>query len=346
MASNRIISFDVLRIIAAFAVVMLHITSQRLDISFPTNEWNIRIVYDAFVRWCVPVFVMISGALFLNHGRTVSVKKLYKKNILHLIFIFIAWSFIYALHSAVVKGDYQVSRFIMRILEGPVHFWFLKILVGLYVTVPILRMIVQNKRAEEYFLILAVITAFVIPMLYDYIGLFSQAARRFVRYHFSVFGIKMALGYVGYFVLGHYLFTYRLSSAVKKFIYVMGLFSVLSVICLTHWHCHRINASSELFFGNLNVFTLFEAMAVYLVVIELKLPTKYYPLVSRISNLTLGVYLTHVLVFILLSELFGIDSGSLNPLFFIPCFSIIVFALSCLIVALMIKIPILKRLVV
>jgi surface polysaccharide O-acyltransferase-like enzyme len=89
MANNRIISFDVLRILAAFAVVMLHVTSDRLTTSFPSNEWEIRNVYDSFVRWCVPVFVMISGALFLNHGRSVNVGRLYKKNILHLVFIFL-----------------------------------------------------------------------------------------------------------------------------------------------------------------------------------------------------------------------------------------------------------------
>ena len=130
MANNRIISFDVLRIIAAFAVVMLHVTSQRLDTSFLSNEWEIRNVYDSFVRWCVPVFFMISGALFLDHGRKIDVGRLYKKNILHLIFIFFAWSFIYALYSATVRCYYNISHIILRILEGPVHFWFLKILIG------------------------------------------------------------------------------------------------------------------------------------------------------------------------------------------------------------------------
>ncbi|MBR5639174.1 MAG: acyltransferase family protein [Muribaculaceae bacterium] len=346
MANNRIISFDVLRVIAAFAVVMLHVTSQRLDTSFLSNEWEIRNVYDSFVRWCVPVFFMISGALFLDHGRKINVGRLYKKNILHLIFIFFAWSFIYALYSATVRCDYNVSHIILRILEGPVHFWFLKILIGLYVAVPILRMISQNKQAEEYFLIVAIITAFVLPTIFTFIGLFNESLKSFVLYHYNAYGIRIASGYVGYFVLGHYLFSNRLSSVVKKFIYLMGLFSVLSVIFLTHWYCHRINASSEVFYDNLNVFTLIESVCVYLAINDLKISTKYHSLVLRLSNLSLGVYLSHVLVFVLLYELFGIDSGSFNPLFFIPCFSLIVFVLSCLIVALIKKIPILNKLVV
>ena len=346
MANNRIISFDVLRIIAAFAVVILHVTSQRLVTSFPLNEWEIRNVYDSFVRWCVPVFVMISGALFLNQGRTVSIGRLYKKNILHLVFIFFAWSFIYALYSAIVKSDYNVYHIICRILEGPVHFWFLKMLIGLYVAIPILRMITQNKRSEEYFLIVAIVTAFIIPMLFTFVGLINESYEQFALYHYNAYGIRIASGYVGYFVLGHYLFTYRLSVSVKKSIYMMGLLSVLSVIFLTHWYCHHINESSEVFYDNLNVFTLIESIAVYLAIIELKIPTKYHSLVIRLSNLSLGVYLSHFLVLMLFYNFLGIDSGSYNPLFFIPCFSLIVFILSCLIVSLIMKIPILNKLVV
>ena len=345
MANNRIISFDVLRIIAAFTVVMLHVTSQRLITSFPSTEWDIRIVYDSFVRWCVPVFFMISGALFLNHGRKVSVGRLYKKNVLHLIVIYFVWSLIYALYLAIVKCDYNVSQVLLRIIEGPVHFWFLKILIGLYVTIPILRMITQNKRSEEYFLIVALITAFVLPMLFTFIGLYNESYKSFALYHYNAFGIRIASGYVGYFVLGHYLFTYRMSGLAKKFIYIMGLFSVLSVIFLTHWYSHHINESSELFYDNLNVFTLFESMSVYLAIIGLKLPTKYNSLVYRLSNLSLGVYLSHFLV-LMLFNFYGIDSSLFNPLFFIPCYSLIVFVLSCLIVSLIMKIPILNKLVV
>ena len=285
------------------------------------------------------------GSIVLNQGRKFSVGRLYKINILHLIFIFFVWSFIYAIYSAIVKCDYNVGHILLRIIEGPVHFWFLKILIGLYVTIPILRMITQNKQSEEYFLIVALITAFVLPMIFTFIGLYNESYKSFVLYHYNAYGIRIASGYVGYFVLGHYLFTYRLSGLVKKVIYIMGLFSVFSVIFLTHWYSHHINESSELFYDNLNVFTLFESMSVYLAIIEFKLPTKYYSLVSRLSSLSLGVYLSHFLV-LMLFNFYGIDSNSFNPLFFIPCYSLIVFVLSCLVVSLIMKIPILKKLVV
>jgi len=72
-SDNRIIYFDVLRIIAAFAVVFSHVSSQRFHDCFPSDEWITRMIYDAFGRWSVPVFVMISGALFLDECKKINI---------------------------------------------------------------------------------------------------------------------------------------------------------------------------------------------------------------------------------------------------------------------------------
>ena len=66
---ERIIHYDLLRIVAAFSVVMLHSTAQywyTLDIY--SSEWIIANTYDAIFRFGVPIFVMMSGALLLNPG--------------------------------------------------------------------------------------------------------------------------------------------------------------------------------------------------------------------------------------------------------------------------------------
>ena len=64
---NRIEYLDLLRIIAIFGVVVLHVAAQNWVKEF-TNvfNWNVYNVYDSLVRWTVPVFVMISGTLFLS----------------------------------------------------------------------------------------------------------------------------------------------------------------------------------------------------------------------------------------------------------------------------------------
>ena len=68
---------DVLRIVACFSVIMLH-TSAQAWYSLPVESGGFQIAnsYDALFRFGVPVFVMISGALFLAPERKVEMRKL------------------------------------------------------------------------------------------------------------------------------------------------------------------------------------------------------------------------------------------------------------------------------
>ena len=77
----RILYFDYLRILAMFAVMLLHVASQ-FWYTTPTNttEWQVCNIYDSLARFGVPIFVMISGALFLGKKRPI--KRIYQKNIL------------------------------------------------------------------------------------------------------------------------------------------------------------------------------------------------------------------------------------------------------------------------
>lgn len=341
--NHRILSFDVLRIIAAFAVVMLHVSAGRFENCFPSYEWEITNIYASIVRWGVPIFVMISGALFLNHDKKISIKKLYTKNLFRIIYIFIFWSLCYALCDSIINNSFNLLDIIRLTLKGPIHLWFLKMLIGLYIAVPILRAVTQEKRLEEYFILLALLTAFIIPMLITAIGLFDESAGDSVQKYYDVFRIRIASGYVGYFVLGHYLNTYQLSNVLKRFIYLMGLLSVILVIVLTHWYSHHIGEPSEVFYSNLNIFLLFESMAVFLMIKQLKFSANYSSLIVRLSNLTLGVYLIHQLLYLMANDLLGINGMSYNQYYFIPCYSLIIFAASCLVVFLLRKIPIIKR---
>lgn len=342
--NHRILSFDVLRIIAAFAVVMLHVSAGRFENCFPSYEWEITNIYASIVRWGVPIFVMISGALFLNHDKKISIKKLYTKNLFRIIYIFIFWSFCYALYNSIICNSFNLLEIIRLTLKGPIHFWFLKMLIGLYIAVPILRAITRDKRLEEYFILIAILTAFIIPMLITAIGLFDELAGESVQKYYDVFRIRIASGYVGYFVLGHYLNTYKLSNVLKRMIFLMALLSVILVIFLTHWYSHYIGEPSEVFYHTShNLFILFESMAIFLIINQLKVPSNYSSLIVRLSNLTLGVYLIHQLLCLMANNIFGINGMSYNPYYFIPFYSLIIFVASCLIVFLLKKIPIIKK---
>ena len=85
---NRNIQYDLLRILAAFSVVMLHSAAQHwYDLPIDSLDWKVVNAYDACFRFGVPIFVMISGAIFLDPLRELDMRRLYRHNILRLVVI-------------------------------------------------------------------------------------------------------------------------------------------------------------------------------------------------------------------------------------------------------------------
>lgn len=65
--TERVLYLDCLRILSIAAMMLLHISAQNwssLDLHDPA--WMLFDVLNGATRWCVPVFLMISGALFLE----------------------------------------------------------------------------------------------------------------------------------------------------------------------------------------------------------------------------------------------------------------------------------------
>lgn len=56
--------FDVLRCVAAVAVVVIHVLGPYRDQFgiMPDSGWITATTFNSFSRWAVPVFIMITGA--------------------------------------------------------------------------------------------------------------------------------------------------------------------------------------------------------------------------------------------------------------------------------------------
>ena len=64
--NKRVLYYDLLRIIAIFGVIMIHVTAEHWN-SYIDNNWLLNNFMNGIVHsWAVPIFVMISGALLLG----------------------------------------------------------------------------------------------------------------------------------------------------------------------------------------------------------------------------------------------------------------------------------------
>lgn len=84
------------RILAIFAVIVVHVGAKVVgENTIGSEYWWYGNIFESLARWCVPVFVMISGALLLDPNKKEDLLTFYRKR-LHRIFIpFLFWSVIY-----------------------------------------------------------------------------------------------------------------------------------------------------------------------------------------------------------------------------------------------------------
>ena len=86
---------DSLRVLAAIAVVIIHVSAHNYTSPVTSTAWHIVMFYDGCSRWAVPVFVMISGTVFLKLKADISVKDLVCKYTYRLLRVFFLWSLFY-----------------------------------------------------------------------------------------------------------------------------------------------------------------------------------------------------------------------------------------------------------
>lgn len=344
-SKERTMYFDYLRVFAAFAVMFLHMSAQNWYIVDVNGfEWQVFNFYDSIVRWCVPMFVMISGALFLN--REIPLKIMYTKYIFRIAVAYIVWSAVYALYVGKTVFDK-----ILMFGFGHYHMWFVFMIIGLYMCIPFIKPIVENDRKTKYFLLLAFIFAFAIP---EFVTLSKDFGSEFVikvveriNKHVENMNMHMVLGYASYFVLGYYMNKISLSKKQRMWIYVLGLFGFIATIGLDLVVALKTQTPCSNYYEYINVNVLLETLAVFTWFKYREYNNnKINSCVEKLSKYSFGAYLAHALVIEQLNYRVGLNSLSFNPVFSVVCIGIIVFVVSFIISAILHQIPVVKKYIV
>ena len=110
-----------LRIIATFAVIMLHVSSP-IVVNYSNNSlssWFVSNFFDSLSRFCVPVFVMISGALLLGKSEDIVVflQKRVKRILVTFLFCFTfskckIISSLFSTSKFIIKGEIGIKLFL------------------------------------------------------------------------------------------------------------------------------------------------------------------------------------------------------------------------------------------
>lgn len=335
---KRMVHYDLLRIVAAFSVVMLHSAGQKWYVLPVTDrQWQIADAWDALFRFGVPIFVMISGAIFLN--KDISIKRLYFHNIFRLLAIYWIWSGLYGLYDCrkCGLGAAEWKEVIKELLGGRYHLWFLPMIVAVYMLVPILRSWIKGaeKRNLQYFLLL---------FFFLKIGMFTMSALsrsyivRYVSDLTNVMELGMACSYIGYFVWGYYITHYGIPEKWHRVIYAGVIPAALLNLFVDRYLSLKAGEPRGEIYDSYGVFTFIIVTALFLFFTNVMSKVHYSRLaagiIRELSEATLGVYVMHVGLLEVLEER-GIDTMLVPNIIGIPllamgCYAVCTVAAVCL----------------
>lgn len=344
-STDRQVYFDYLRVFATFAVMILHISAQNWYTTDVNDfAWKIFNFTDSVVRWCVPVFVMISGSLFLN--RDIPLRKMYSKYILRMVTAFIVWSLIYAFFV-----DGTISNKISAFVRGHYHMWFILMISGIYMCMPFIKPIVETEKRLKYYLFLSFVFAFLIPefvtLTIDFGNESIIKGADAINTVVNTMDMRIVLGYISYFVLGYLWNKIELNKRQRILIYILGIIGFAFTIVVDYVVAIKTQTCCGNYYGNFNVNVLFEALAVFTWFKYQKYEkSRLNIFIQRLSKYSFGAYLVHALIIDQLNIRFGINTLSFTPVVSVVLISVIVFILSFSISAILNKIPVLKKYIV
>ena len=143
MTGSRIAAVDYAKTLAIVCVVMIHVSSEvLLGRQIGSAAWLEGLFWSSLARGAVPLFLMCSGVLFLDRSGGLSVRRIWKRNIPHILLALLVWAAVYKLVPRFLheKLTAEALRTILLELlcgqhEG--HLYFLHIMLLVYAALPV-----------------------------------------------------------------------------------------------------------------------------------------------------------------------------------------------------------------
>ncbi len=345
MIRQRQYNIDLLRILACFMVVFLHVSANCWDaVPVSSFEWKVFNFYDTAVRSSVPLFFMISGMLFLTK-ESLSTKRLFTKNIAKLVFIYFLWSALYAIDALGLRGiihNFNFREFVHAVLASKYHLWYLPSLISVYLLLPVIFAVKdhENGRVLRYILLFFLLFAVLRSSIK------ALPCPENLRALLNKFDFAFA-SFCGYFILGYVLHK-NIDRISVKSVFLLLIF--VAVVVLTAIGNYAISAAkgepSEALYNYFFISTFIEAAVLF--VLFLRMPTgtisdKSGKLIGKISRYTFFIYLFHPFLLDHLNANFGLNPLSMNALISVPLIALLVF-IVCLAAAFIVeKIPFINK---
>lgn len=360
--SKRIVFLDYLRVIACFMVMAIH-ASEPYYLAFEDGVTVTKIAsrFDALCitaveglcRVCVPLFVMASSYLLFPLTRPTG--EFFRRRLTRVAVPFAVWSIAYTFYFG---GDW--GRLAFNFPDAGGHLWFVPMLLGLYLLMPLISPWAEKAGEKEIrgWLILWLATT-TFPFVRKLWGaLYGDPAFGAVPYlwgecPWNMFGMFYYVsGFFGYVLLGYYFrrfvpeLTWARTLGIALPLWLAGVAVVAGGFCLrvpecpfTRPYAFAVDLEMSIEYCSLGV--ALAVIGAFLVLRKLNGGGAFYTkLVKPLSEASYGTYLLHMFVLI---PVFAYFQPKLSTPLAIGATAVSSFAVSSLISAAVRKVPIVGR---
>ncbi|MCE2572418.1 acyltransferase [Motilimonas eburnea] len=341
-SKSNLFFIDFLRCIAAIAVVAIHVLGpwrEQFGI-VDENQWLAAVSYNGLLRWAVPVFFMISGALLITHQITAQspfdCHHYIKRRVVKVLLPFVIWSLIYAMIGGMDTTGWhweQTRTLLSQANNHPTwyHLWFFYSFIPMYFVIPLLAPVLRQMAEQRIkFLLYA---WFALTLLH---WLEVDTVLR-----------QPLLLYSGYLVLGWYLINRNNRDDLPLWFWAGGAMLVFNLVGT--WQLSHEHGRYAIFFMGYKSFNTAIIAAMVFVLAQAyadMIAGKLRQGISLVARYSFGIYLIHPLFLIPIRNIeAGYYTWFASNWLAIPLLTLIVVLLSLLSSMMLAKLPLLQKLV-
>lgn len=327
-SGGRDYSVDILRCLSCFFVVAGHSSQFMICEEYGTmgleagsETWLLMTIMRATCVCATNMFLMISGIFFLTPERNVTAKKVWSKNILKMTVAYILWSVIYALFRLyyVYPESLTIKSFFDNFLNEEPHLWYVPMMIGIYVIVPLMRVFTQHAKHEHYRYLIGIFTAAII--LYSVLVFMNSFPFKafnyagYISYITSRTPVGLLCQYPLYCIIGYYLYTYRPSAKMRRLIYFLGALGIAFLVYSNYVYYYACGGGEfRPIYDKFVIGSFTKDIAVFVLITTVfsnkNIEGVVKVIISKLSSATLFIYLCHWgILIVLFKTQFLLDTG-------------------------------------
>ena len=285
------------RVIACIMVVCLHVSTAARIIASDTTDLSFCRLVGLLSKPCVPLFFMITGFLILPYRNGDDIIGFYRKRIPRVLFPLLFWGVVYAILPFCL-GMEDINTMLKELILSPIKMpdkiggilWYLFILIGIYLFIPFMSTrIYESKQMIKVYLLIWLLSSLVLNLKQYVPNVFGE--NHWVH-NFDMF-IYFS-GYMGFLLCGYFIRKHG-AIPIPKILTGGGKVKWVILLIVSIIVCHYIGILSMSF---LNIGTIVMTFCTFMIMYEYALRERSwtYKIIRRVSEMSFGIYLCHMLV--------------------------------------------------